>query len=161
MRVSSRAVQLLIATLAVATAGRRSLAAQSGFARVVAPTPPGIAPVLQVDSTIAVAATPTATPTTGAVGNGCAYALRDPRSRTRFLLSESQRVTSTDSIVGARPVTTERAEANYLPVGSGALRLPPGRYLRVDCRGNRVLGLATSLKQAPNEVVEKGGAREP
>ena len=116
----------------------------SDFAPVASGRPSGLAPRLEVDNTIAVAGSPGDSAAVGASTLGCAYALRDPRTGTRFILAEVMQVETT--LTGGASGTISRAEANYL-AADGTYTLPADRYLRVACGSHEVLGLAKSLQR--------------
>ena len=121
---------------------------KSGFAPVLEPAPGSISSALVVDSSVAVAFK-TEKPAVGAKVDGCAGALRDPRTGVRYRLHESRREETTVDRPGRDTVKSLEVQANYLPTAATADSLPTGRYLRIVCGSNRVLGLAAALSATP------------
>lgn len=123
-----------------------SAAAQASLPPVVARAPRAIARVLVVDSTTAVAPAPSDPPQVGAHGNGCTYALRDPKSGVRYLLFQSSQVSMYEHPRPGHTVTRTSAKADYLLADGPLPVLPAGYALRVACGENHVLGLVRVRK---------------
>ena len=131
-------------TAVILSSCARAAGDTSDFAPVASGTPSGLSRRLEVDNTVAVAPSPGDSASVGASTVGCAYALRDPRTGTRFILAEVMQVETT--LTGGASGTISRAEANYL-AADGTYTLPADRFLRVACGSHEVLGLARSLQR--------------